>query len=294
MRGSVFTLALIISVFLCFGGKAFANNSDMYTADYQAMKRALNSMLTSPKAQAKSWTGVNGDGDLRVSLAISSSQGLPCENLSNCENACRNYTYTFVGERKDGWIVNEERTGRICLSARNNWDIQGSESVKKTRKLNKSQRLIDAETQKKIDAERDNLRKAEEDRKRLEREAAIKEANEQKRLEREREDERQKNIVIAQQSERKVFVRSVQLKLNELQYNVGTADGAYGQQTLDGIMDFVSDARIEGINFNTVPSNAVLEMVDGELSKVIRKQKSLSGCSSELIDIGFMCVKVSS
>ncbi len=294
MRSSIFTFVFIITAFLCFGGQALANNPDMYTADYQAMKRTLNDMLTSPKAQAKSWTGVNGDGDLRVSLAISSSQGFPCENLSTCENACRNYTYTFVGERKDGWIVNEERTGRICLSARNSWDLQGSESVKKTRKLNKSQKLIDAETQKKIAAERDRLRKAEEDRKKVEREAAIRKAEEQKRLEREREEERQKNILVAQQSERKDIVRRVQLKLNELQYNVGIADGAYGQQTLDGIMSFVSDARIEGIDFNKVPSNAVLETVDGELSKVIRKQEGLSDCSSEVIDGGFMCVKVSS
>lgn len=267
--------------------EALCNNNEMYAEDYAAMQSALKPMLSTPTAQAKSWSGINGDGDIRVSLAISSSQGMPCQSISDCESPCRNYTYTYVGERKDGWVINEERTGRLCYLGPRGWNLQSSETVKKSRMLNKSQRLIDEETAKAVAKEKEKIRKeqeAKDEQDRINRERAVRDKREREIAEREKK-------ILDQKEKRFVLVKSIQTDLNTLRYEVGVPDGAFGEQTMNGVQLFISDSNLSNVVFSNIPSNDELETVRSALKTVISNQENLQGCESPQKNY-LVCTKV--
>lgn len=278
---------IFIFVFGALTTEAHSNNNDMYAEDYAAMQSVLKPLLSTPTAQAKSWTGINGDGDIRVSLAISSSQGMPCQSISDCEKPCRNYTYTYVGERKDGWIINEERTGRLCYLGPRGWDLQSAETVRKSRKLNKSQRLIDAETAKKVEAEKEKIRKEQEAR--LEQERLRKEKLDRENRAKENAD---KERELTEQKERFAsLVISIQSDLGQLKYNVGTPDGAFGQQTMNAINNFVRDANHGDTIVSQSPTLSNLELVKTILTRTVERQAQLVACGASNYSF-IICAKI--
>lgn len=249
---------------------AMAQSKDLYPADRDAMQKKLLLMLNTPTPQIDSWSGPNGDGDITVSMARSSTQGMPCSDLATCASPCRNYSFTFVGERQDGWIVNEERTAKVCMSSSGQWSRQGREELSKSTELNLSPRkqaeLDEQSEQRKLDAER--RRKLEEDRQKREQEDIA------------RHQAAAQAAAKAQQAEKDklaAVIRDIQDNLIQLHYMSGPADGVLGVQSINALQSFLDDERI-GITLGRNPDISTLETVLDDLEVSVQRLEFTKPC----------------
>lgn len=257
-------VALIVSV-------SHVQASELYPADERAMKRQLSTILNQAEGVIKRWKGPNGSGEITLSLAFSQKTGSPCKDIASCESACRKMSYTFVGERKDGMNVNVEKAANVCNSS-GSWEYSSGEKIVNEVVLGKSPGLLKREEDARRAAE--TQRKANEDRQRQESEAR---QRQQLAAQKAREDRARKNA----NQQRATLVASIQSKLNNLRYDVGSPDGAIGAQTLSAMEEFLLDER-HPLVMTSSADNSDLETLDALLDRVATRQKSVASCAASI------------
>lgn len=122
-------IRVAVIVFACLGSAAqpahAARPDDIPAADYAEIERTLNTILNSTTGRSVPWRLGSNKGEVLVSGMMSSSEGRPCGDLINCPNACRQFSYTFVGTAVSGAIVNNTYKGNRCYR-NGTWLLEGS------------------------------------------------------------------------------------------------------------------------------------------------------------------------
>lgn len=251
---------------------AQAQTPNLRPADRAKVTNTIRSLLLDPSPQIEKWSGSDGSsGEVTMRAVISSSEGRTCADLANCPSPCRGYRFTFVGERSDGWIVNEERAGRYCLNGRQ-WTLAGAERVNNSQKLQKSAALIANEDRVKRNAEEEEQRRL------AARRAQEEEGRRQAARRADAERRAQADITAAseQQALRKASIEAIQSGLEALQYYSGGIDGVMGQGTRAAMRAFLDDLA-EGV-LAANPTNSDLASLADRISAAVSQNARQPRC----------------